>query len=44
MNAMEPVGFLDERKGMTQACRDHALDTGGKGMTGHTGSDGSDPF
>ena len=38
---MQPVGELTWSSEMAKACRDHVLDQGPKGATGHTGSDGS---
>jgi uncharacterized protein YkwD len=39
-----PLGALALSRGMSLACADHALDQGRSGATGHSGSDGSDPF
>ena len=35
------IPILQPRKGLSQAAKDHVLDTGPKGITGHTGADGS---
>jgi uncharacterized protein YkwD len=40
---MESVQLLYPREGLAKAARDHVRDTGPKGITGHDGTDGSDP-
>ena len=44
LKKQKPVGALKNSAGLMKACRDHVLDQGPKGTTGHTGSDGSSPF
>jgi uncharacterized protein YkwD len=41
LNRMKPVPPLLPERGLSLAARDHALDTGKSGRTGHTGGDGS---
>jgi uncharacterized protein YkwD len=38
---LAPLGKLFWEEGLENAARDHAEDIGPKGITGHTGSDGS---
>ena len=39
-----PIPPLEASRGLSLAARDHARDQGPRGATGHSGSDGSDPF
>lgn len=41
LNSVKPLQPLSPSKGLSLAAKDHANDTGLRGMTGHSGSDGS---
>jgi len=44
LQSAQPLATLSPSVGMAQGAADHSDDLGFKGLTGHYGSDGSDPF
>lgn len=44
LEKVDPLPEFSYSKGISKACRDHILDQGPSGYTGHTGNDGSTPF
>ena len=44
LRGSSPLGALAFSPGMSFGANDHAVDLGSRGITGHYGSDGSDPF
>ena len=44
MQTQKPLSVLNPSKGLTQAAKDHASTQSLTDKTGHTGTDGSDPF
>lgn len=44
LRSARPLPPLKVSRGLSMAARDHVKDQGPKGLTGHSGSDGSDPF
>lgn len=44
LRSARPISPLNPSRGMSLAARDHVSDQGPKGVLGHTGSDGSQPW
>lgn len=44
LKSQEALSALTPSKGLSLASKDHVKDTGPKGVVGHTGTDGSNPF